>query len=184
MFVLRTNDPDISMPPKGDRLSAAQLALLEQWITEGAVWPGQMEAVATKPVSDHWSLRPVVRPAIPPIPARGAVDAFLLAELTKQGLGYSKPAEPRALLRRASVTLTIPDVSPKSLGMLIALYERVVGLYASLIGINAYHQPGVEAGKKAAAAVLKLEPDEMSVRGMLRRRGRPAPGRWWPEWPG
>ena len=106
MLVLRTNDPDISMPPKGDRLSAAQLALLEQWITEGAVWPGQMEAVATKPVSDHWSLRPVVRPAIPPIPARGAVDAFLLAELTKQGLTYSKPAEPRALLRRASVTLT------------------------------------------------------------------------------
>ena len=42
MLVLRTNDPDISMPPKGDRLSAAQLALLEQWITEGAVWPGQM----------------------------------------------------------------------------------------------------------------------------------------------
>jgi glucose-6-phosphate isomerase len=32
-----------------------------------------------------------------------------------------------------------------------------VGLYASLIRINAYHQPGVEAGKKAAAAVLSLQ---------------------------
>ena len=41
--------------------------------------------------------------------------------------------------------------------MLIALYERAVGLYASLIGINAYHQPGVEAGKKAAAIVLELQ---------------------------
>jgi glucose-6-phosphate isomerase len=41
--------------------------------------------------------------------------------------------------------------------MLIALYERAVGLYASLIGINPYHQPGVEAGKKAAAAVLDLQ---------------------------
>jgi len=40
--------------------------------------------------------------------------------------------------------------------MLIALYERVVGLYASLIGINAYHQPGVEAGKKAAVAAVAL----------------------------
>jgi glucose-6-phosphate isomerase len=30
-------------------------------------------------------------------------------------------------------------------------------LYASLIHINAYHQPGVEAGKKAAAAVLSLQ---------------------------
>ena len=106
MLVLRTNEPDISMPPKGDRLSAAQLSLLERWIAEGAVWPGQMAAVATKPGSDHWSLQPVVRPAIPAIPARGAVDAFLLAELTKQGLTYSKPAAPRALLRRASVTLT------------------------------------------------------------------------------
>jgi glucose-6-phosphate isomerase len=41
--------------------------------------------------------------------------------------------------------------------MLIALYERVVGLYASLIGINAYHQPGVEAGKKAATGVIALK---------------------------
>jgi glucose-6-phosphate isomerase len=58
---------------------------------------------------------------------------------------------------RGSVTLTLPDVSPRSLGMLIALYERVVGLYASLIGINAYHQPGVEAGKKAAGGVIALK---------------------------
>lgn len=58
---------------------------------------------------------------------------------------------------RASITLTINEVSPRSLGLLIAVYERVVGLYASLIGINAYHQPGVEAGKKAAGSVLALK---------------------------
>jgi glucose-6-phosphate isomerase len=40
---------------------------------------------------------------------------------------------------------------------LIALFERTVGIYASLVGINAYHQPGVEAGKKAAAAVLAVQ---------------------------
>jgi glucose-6-phosphate isomerase len=40
---------------------------------------------------------------------------------------------------------------------LIALFERAVGLYASMVGINAYHQPGVEAGKKAAASVLALQ---------------------------
>src|SRR5882757_8334072 len=57
---------------------------------------------------------------------------------------------------RHSITLTLPDVSARSLGMLIALYERVVGLYASLVGINAYHQPGVEAGKKAATVVIAL----------------------------
>jgi glucose-6-phosphate isomerase len=58
---------------------------------------------------------------------------------------------------RHSLTVTIPDVSPRTLGMLIALYERVVGLYASLIGINAYNQPGVEAGKKAAGSVIALK---------------------------
>ncbi len=58
---------------------------------------------------------------------------------------------------RHSITLTVPDVSPRTMGMLIALYERVVGLYATLININAYHQPGVEAGKKAAGAVIELQ---------------------------
>ncbi|MCB1105341.1 MAG: glucose-6-phosphate isomerase [Cephaloticoccus sp.] len=58
---------------------------------------------------------------------------------------------------RWSVSITIDEVSPRTLGMLIALYERVVGLYASLIGINAYHQPGVEAGKKAATGVIALQ---------------------------
>ncbi len=58
---------------------------------------------------------------------------------------------------RASITLTLPEVSPYHIGALIALYERTVGFYASLIGINAYHQPGVEAGKKAAASVLNLQ---------------------------
>jgi glucose-6-phosphate isomerase len=58
---------------------------------------------------------------------------------------------------RGSITLTLSDVSPRSLGMVIALYERVVGLYASLISINAYDQPGVEAGKKAATGVIALQ---------------------------
>jgi glucose-6-phosphate isomerase len=58
---------------------------------------------------------------------------------------------------RNSITLTIPEVSPYSVGVLIALFERFVGLYAQLIGINAYHQPGVEAGKKAADAVVNAQ---------------------------
>jgi glucose-6-phosphate isomerase len=58
---------------------------------------------------------------------------------------------------RESLTLTVPRVDARSVGALIALFERAVGLYASLVGINAYHQPGVEAGKKAAAAALALQ---------------------------
>lgn len=57
---------------------------------------------------------------------------------------------------RKSVTLTILEVTPAAIGRLIALFERAVGLYAFLVGINAYHQPGVEAGKKAASAILSV----------------------------
>ena len=58
---------------------------------------------------------------------------------------------------RESITITIEEVTPFSVGMLIALFERAVGFYASLVNINAYHQPGVEAGKKAAGAVIDLQ---------------------------
>jgi glucose-6-phosphate isomerase len=58
---------------------------------------------------------------------------------------------------RDSITITIDEVSPRTVGILIALYERAVGLYASMININAYHQPGVEAGKKAAGEVIEWQ---------------------------
>ncbi len=55
------------------------------------------------------------------------------------------------------ISIILDDVTPRSVGALIALYERAVGLYAELIDVNAYHQPGVEAGKKAAQKVLDLQ---------------------------
>ena len=58
---------------------------------------------------------------------------------------------------RQSMTITVRRVDARTVGALIALFERAVGLYASLIHINAYNQPGVEAGKKAAAALLTLQ---------------------------
>jgi glucose-6-phosphate isomerase len=58
---------------------------------------------------------------------------------------------------RHSITITVQRDDARTVGALIALYERAVGFYASLVNINAYHQPGVEAGKKAAAKVLQLQ---------------------------
>ena len=58
---------------------------------------------------------------------------------------------------RESMTITIDKVDAFTIGVLIALFERAVGFYASLININAYHQPGVEAGKKAAGSVIDLQ---------------------------
>lgn len=57
---------------------------------------------------------------------------------------------------RQSMTLSIPRIDAFYLGALIATFERAVSFYASLVHINAYHQPGVEAGKKAATTFLEL----------------------------
>jgi glucose-6-phosphate isomerase len=65
--------------------------------------------------------------------------------------------------QRDSITVSIPQVNPRTVGALIALYERAVGLYASLVNVNAYHQPGVEAGKKAAASILDLQTRVVAV---------------------
>ncbi|MCP3139856.1 glucose-6-phosphate isomerase [Pyxidicoccus xibeiensis] len=75
---------------------------------------------------------------------------------------------------RESLTLTVPDVSARTVGALIALYERAVGLYASLVHINAYHQPGVEAGKKAAGVVLELQRKVMARLKEARSEARSA----------
>ena len=68
---------------------------------------------------------------------------------------------------RRSVSLVLDQFTPRALGALIALFERTVGYYAALISINAYHQPGIEAGKAAANEVLQLQ---QKLLGVLRDR--------------
>lgn len=58
---------------------------------------------------------------------------------------------------RQSITIGLEKVDPRSLGVLIALYERAVGFYASLINVNAYHQPAVESCKKVADRTIILQ---------------------------
>jgi len=58
---------------------------------------------------------------------------------------------------RGSITVSIERVEERTVGMLIALFERAVGFYGFLVGINAYHQPGVEAGKKAAQTIIDMQ---------------------------
>ena len=104
----------------------------------------------------------------------GRRDFFVtFVQVLDDGLGDPRPFEPggpnagdllqgflvgtrRALADedRPSMTLTLPRVDAAEVGALIALYERAVGFYASLVRINCYHQPGVEAGKQAASSVV------------------------------
>ncbi len=58
---------------------------------------------------------------------------------------------------RKTLLLSLDRLDAVSLGAVVALYERAVGLYAQLIGINAYHQPAVEAMKTGATALRTLQ---------------------------
>ena len=58
---------------------------------------------------------------------------------------------------RQSLRLTVERFDEYALGALIGLFERAVGFYGAMIGVNSYHQPGVEAGKKAATELLAAQ---------------------------
>ncbi|MGI9472862.1 MAG: DUF1553 domain-containing protein [Rubripirellula sp.] len=108
--VINHVDEDMAMPPDEDKLPDEEIAILTRWIREGAVWPGQMDAVAEE-TSSHWSFQPVVRPTPPALSPEQAndenpVDAFLLKALAENQLSFSDRADPRSLIRRVSIILT------------------------------------------------------------------------------
>lgn len=80
------------------------------------------------------------------------LEGFLLG--TRQALHESN---------RESITISIDEVNELQVGRLIALFERAVGFYAHYVNINAYHQPGVEAGKIAAQSILNLKNDLLNA---------------------
>jgi hypothetical protein len=114
-----TDEGSDRMPPEseGVGLDAAQIAMLKQWIDQGAVAPpDEKPEVAPR---DHWAFRPPVRPAVPTSSvnasdhpagpranrANNPIDAFLAAEQEKRGLVPQPPADRCLLLRRVSLDL-------------------------------------------------------------------------------
>ena len=101
----RGEDPEQVMPPKGSRLSAAEVAALEAWIDQGAAWPDDAAGEAPR----HWAYVAPTRPE-PPVTrnrtwARNPIDQFILARLEREGLEPSPEADRAVLLRRASLDL-------------------------------------------------------------------------------
>ena len=123
--VISHRDPDLKMPPESDRIPEKEINLLTQWIQQGAIWPGQ-EEVDSKLESDHWAFQPIVRPQVLEKPKKGknTIDAFLQAELKRQGLKYSASAEPLALLRRVSIVLTGLTPTPEETTTFLATWKE------------------------------------------------------------
>ncbi|MEQ2006910.1 MAG: PSD1 and planctomycete cytochrome C domain-containing protein [Limisphaerales bacterium] len=125
--VITTNDKDSRMPPKGERLSASEVEALKRWIAQGAVWPGQMDAVAqAKVTSDHWSFQPLAK-----FSGNESIDGFIRAKLAEKGLKPSPEADRRTLIRRVSLDLTGLPPPPDEVEAFVndkdaRAYEKVV----------------------------------------------------------
>ena len=105
-------DPDVVMPPEGDKLAPDEVGLLRAWIDQGAAYPDadvERSSEPSRPASDHWAFQPVRRPKVPRVRdaewVRNPIDAFVLARLERRGWRPSGPAKPRALMRRLYLNL-------------------------------------------------------------------------------
>jgi len=128
-------DPDNVMPPRGERLTAAQVDILRAWIEQGARWPDDGSAVANP--ADWWSLKPLTRPPVPTTPAppgfvvRNPIDAFVLATLRARNLAPSPEADRRTLIRRLYFDLIGLPPTPEEIDAFAAdadpeAYEKLV----------------------------------------------------------
>ncbi len=112
-------DPDIKMPPEGDRLTAEQIAVLRAWIDQGAEWPESASIELKSKGADHWAFKSPVRPAVPPVrpmadgrkpmavipTPRTPIDNFILDRLQREGLSLSPETDRTTWLRRVSLDL-------------------------------------------------------------------------------
>ncbi len=123
---LRGSDEDLRMPPKGERLTPAEVADIEAWIKMGAPHP-RRKAGGEARREDVWAFEPLRRPAVPSV-AANPVDAFVLARLAAKGLRPAPPADPVALLRRATIDVTGLPPSPEEIDAFLkeADWEKVV----------------------------------------------------------
>ncbi len=58
---------------------------------------------------------------------------------------------------RHNFLISLERIDEEAVGALLALFERTVGFLGTFLNINAYSQPGVEAGKKAAESIIELQ---------------------------
>ena len=137
LFAAHAQKP--AMPP-GKQLPEAELAILERWISAGAVYPEKaaadggsegdaarkaaLAAMEEHPVTEKdrafWSFRKPVRPAVPATGASNPIDSFLRAAWREKGLVASPPAGRRALARRVYLDVTGLPPTPQQVRAFVA----------------------------------------------------------------
>lgn len=117
------------MPPGEQKLSAAELRVIKEWIDQGAHTarpePVSVDQITfTEEERSFWSFQLVVAPTVPKVKATGRVrtpiDAFVLKQLEREGLGFSPDADKRTLIRRAYFDLLGLPPSPEDVDAFLA----------------------------------------------------------------
>jgi mono/diheme cytochrome c family protein len=140
-----TGNGDLSsMPPKGDKLSAAEVAVLARWIDAGAPLPQAItdapNSVSAKPAldpkkADHWAYKPIKVTAPPAVKngtwVRNSIDGYILAKLEAAGLAPSPEAEKAVLIRRLYLDLIGLPPSPAEVEEF--LFDNKPGAYERLV---------------------------------------------------
>ena len=118
------------MPPKGERLTAEQVATLKAWIDAGAKMPGEEAAAASLRLkTEHWSFQPVKRPAV--TKTGGEIDELVLAKLREKGLAPSPSADRATLIRR--VYLVMHGMPPTPMETADFVNDTRTDAYARLV---------------------------------------------------
>ncbi|HTD67277.1 MAG TPA: PSD1 and planctomycete cytochrome C domain-containing protein, partial [Candidatus Limnocylindria bacterium] len=141
---VRYSDPDLQMPPKGEKLSEQQVADLTAWIRMGAPDPRTASAAQknwSDPNAKHWAWQPVKKPAVPTGADAGWVktplDNFIVAKLSEKGMKPNPAADKRTLIRRVYFDLIGLPPTPDEVEKFVndsspSAFEKVVdGLLAS-----------------------------------------------------
>jgi hypothetical protein len=94
------------MPKEGRKLTAEEVAKIEQWIAAGAPTlrdePAEVpKFFITEEEREFWSFKPIARPA-----GKNSIDEFIAEKLAAAGLDFAPPASPRTLVRRVTLDLT------------------------------------------------------------------------------
>jgi mono/diheme cytochrome c family protein len=125
-----------AMPPMGERLADADIAVLRAWIDQGAKMPAVSPAAAQSAARPgHWSFQPIRRPDVPQVKksswVRNPIDAFVLARLEAASVEPSPEAKKTTLIRRVSLDLTGLPPTPAEIDAVLNdtrpdAYERYV----------------------------------------------------------
>jgi len=107
--LIKGEEADLVMPPKGGRLSSSQIDAITKWINEGAKTPASYGADEERLELTHWSLKPVSRP-------QGSIDQFIHQKLSEKGLSPSPRAKKRKLIRRLYMVMHGLPPTPEQIG--------------------------------------------------------------------